>query len=209
MALLLGGCQLMQPQEVSPSKRGFSLAATDTPTANPSVQQCGPQTILPALDGHPVSSYEWLELHDAMSTMPLLRRWSLAMDTHATHRQKELTILLIHAQADSPVSLRQLAQGELEHQLSTLPEALQPVFRTIARSNENLLQQNIRLSTLKQELAKQQDSIKQLRNALAEKERQIEALTDIESQLNTGTNHSPLINDTPLQPPNDLDADNE
>lgn len=209
MALLLGGCQLMQPQEVPPSKRGFSLTATDTPTANPSVQQCGPQSILPALDGHPASSYEWIELHDAMATMPLLQRWSLVMDPHATQRQKELAILLIHFQADSPVLLKQLAQVELERQLPTLPETLQPVFRTIARGNETLLRQDISLTMLKQELARQQGSIKQLRNALAEKERQIEALTDIESQLNTGTNQSPLISDTPLQPPKDLDTDNE
>lgn len=209
MALLLGGCQMMQPQEVTPSKRGVSLAASDTPTANPSVRQCGPQSVLPALDGHPVSSYEWIELHDAMAGMPLLQRWSLVMDTHATHRQRELAILLVHTQADSALAVKQLAQGELKHQLPTLPEALQPVFRTIVRNNEILLQQDLELFALKQELAKHKGAIKQLRAALAEKERQIEALTDIESQLNAGTSHSPLINDTPVQLPTELDADNE
>lgn len=201
MVLFVAGCQtvLTTPRDEGRTKQQASMVEVNTPPANPLSNRCGPPPVAAEATDSSGGLGHWVEIHDRLASASSLTHWSLLWNASTTDMEKRLIFVLMNSQVDSDPWLRHVSQNELQRILPDLPMEWRPFFRQVGRNNKAQLRQYRALDRLRQEHAKQGNFIKSLRIQVAKKERQIEALTDIESELSSDTWLSP-VKDTPPIP---------
>ena len=173
---LLAGCQSL-PRDA---------AERPVPESDPvgTVGQCGAPPAMPPLDDSALAVIAWLHFNDQLASLNELKRWRL-LHNYSTHEAgADLAAALVTSQPDMPDALRLIGQGTLKRRLVDLPPAVQPVFTQVLAYNEAVLNHHTVTRELERARALYAQRVRQLESMLAERDRQIEALTDIESQLN-------------------------
>ncbi|PTY35714.1 hypothetical protein BGP77_08695 [Saccharospirillum sp. MSK14-1] len=167
MLMLLAGCQALTLR----SNSTVFDSATD---------QCTAPSQVPDLDNSQAALQGWLNIQLVVASGPLMQQWHALQHYDMTDpASAELMAALVTSRADMPESLRRLSQQTLARRLPYLPASIQPVFEQTQVFNEALLARDT--SRRQRQMSERQRL--QLEAELATKERQIEALTAIESQL--------------------------
>lgn len=164
--VLLAGCQAL------------GLRSTTAPGG--ATDQCIAPTRLPALDNSQNARQAWLHLQLELTTGAQMQQWrALQHYDISDSTSAELIAALVTSRAEMPEALRRLGQHTLQRQQGQLPASVQPIVDQRLQFNSVALERD---SNRRQLQASQQQRL-QLEADLAEKQRQIEALTAIESQL--------------------------
>lgn len=179
LSLLLGGCQLTpQPQpDAAPAEQAPQPAAT--------AQEPLPEEVLPALRiaGDAASVQAWAEYRQYLlvnlnTERELLNQASEQDDVWQLKR----TLTQLHP--DTPYLTRLRVQMQLSEQLSSLPPALAALFSWDLAVNQKLLEAESAVSAVTRLNAQQHDNIERLQRTNKELQKKIDALTQIEAQLN-------------------------
>lgn len=166
MLVLLAGCQ--------------SLGLRSTIATGGGTDQCVAPIRLPALDDSQNARQAWLNLQLELTTGPPMQQWRALQHYDITDSTSaELIAALVTSRAEMPEALRRLGQHTLQRQQGRLPATVQPIIDQRLQFNRAALERDHNRRQLQ---ASQQQRL-QLEADLAEKQRQIEALTAIESQL--------------------------
>lgn len=172
VTLLLSGCQSLG---LRPAPAGPGLPPS----------QCQVPATLPALSDDQATTVHWLRLQNAIASGPLPEQWRLLQNYSAFEpRQARLAAALVTSRPDMPEALRRLGWYSLHQQQAQLPTALQPLVSLVQQHNRAALERDVS----RRQLTAVRYRLLQLEQALTEKERQLEALTAIESQLNHDKN---------------------
>lgn len=191
LSLTLLACQSGPPVERVPPV-GATTPVPAAPEPDPAFDRwCPMQPALPPLDDTAESLAEWMTLsrHLAGPAAVVLNRPELA---HATSAEAQFVIALAWSQEDSPPALRQLAQGRLLALRPGLPAGP----RALLDQTFELNQARLETRRLRADKQRHRARIGELLEALADKQLQLEALTDIESSLSE--EQTPI--DTPPAP---------
>ncbi len=177
--LLLSGCQTLLtplPQQVQPAVE---------PIAEPIVPEPEPTPVEPALAINDDSDMlkAWVQYRASILTRLNDERELLAADssTDAIWQLKR-TILQLHP--DTPYLSRLRVQMQLSEQLQLLPTALAELLSWDLAFNQKLLEAESAVSALTRLNAQQHDNIERLQKINRELQKKIDALTQIEAQLN-------------------------
>ncbi|WP_108126670.1 hypothetical protein [Saccharospirillum mangrovi] len=166
LLLLLAGCQTL----------GWPSATA----ADDSVEICITPSALPALDDSEETRLGWLAVADDVAARPPLTAWRALADYRVGDDSRaRLIAALVTSRADMPDALRQLGQQSLNDANRPLPASVRPLFDRLQRYNTAILNQHQQ----QRRLSAAQARIVELEAALAERQRQLDALTAIESQL--------------------------
>jgi len=183
---LLAGCQSWPRDAVEhPEPELFEPAGT--------VGQCGAPPAMPPVNDSALAVIAWLHFNDLLAGLDELRRWRLLHNYSTREPGADLAAALVTSQPGMPDALRLVGQGTLKRRLVDLPPAVQPVFTQVLAYNEAVLNHHSVTRELERARALYAGRVQQLEALLKERDRQIEALTDIESQLNQndGVDDSP------------------
>ncbi|GGX67398.1 hypothetical protein [Saccharospirillum salsuginis] len=186
LIVLLAGCQTW-PRDADEQPEPEASAQTGT------IGQCGAPPAMPPLDDSALAVIAWLHFNDQLASLGELRRWRLLHNYSTQEPGADLAASLVTSQPGMPDALRLVGQGTLKRRLDELPPAVQPVFTQVLAYNEAVLNHNAVTRELERARALYAGRVRQLEAMLKERDRQIEALTDIESQLNQndGVDDSP------------------
>lgn len=204
LAMLLGGCQMFTPQPDA----GASTAYTDTPSAYIGIGSCGPPSAVPSAEADSDTVMDWFRLQQTLQPLSPLSRWLEVLKQPADDPERALALVLVHSQADSPTLLRQLAQVQLQHLMPELSGDLRAFFNQVRITNKALLNRDRSIEQLVTERARLRQQIQSLSDELFRKAEQIEALTNIESELN-GDGSGPAGEETPSRPAPDGGSDDD
>lgn len=138
---------------------------------------------LPPVDELPCSVLQWQAFHQQWHGLSIGQRPNRLFDYPAGGLAGRFAWALAYSQPDSPDQLRMLAQDSLRGLHPILPEPLQPFVQQLMAVNARLLDASAQQEKQRRVLETNQRHLIALRQQLAEKIRQIEALTDIESRL--------------------------
>lgn len=97
----------------------------------------------------------------------------------------QLQAALIRSHPDNPNSVRLRGQGDLLSLMDSLPASMVDFAHWVAHQNQYLLEAEMTITQLNRLSSQQQQSLENLREQLAEKSAQLEALTEIEHRLNS------------------------
>lgn len=176
---LLTGCQML-PRDTGQDP---ALSMDPVPQAR-TAGQCGAPPAMPPLDNSALAVIAWLHFNDQLASLNELQRWRLLLNYSTNEAGADLAAALVTSQPGVPDALRLLGQSTLKRRLVELPSAVRPVFSQVLAFNDAVLRHNATTRELERARALYRQRVRQLEAAVAEKDRQIEALTDIESQLN-------------------------
>ncbi|WP_028671949.1 hypothetical protein [Saccharospirillum impatiens] len=143
---------------------------------------------LPDIFDAETSTWHWLAFSQ---TTPLLD-W-VALPSHPTESDLALAWALYFSQPDQSPVILQLGNGQLQRLRPDLPNALHPLVDLHLNASRVLLLDHQRQARQRLDL---EGRIQTLQQELAQKQAQIDALTAIESQLNT-RDTGPEQEDTP------------
>lgn len=167
LLLVLAGCQ------------SFALYPGTASTDGVTEQHNAP-TQVPELEDSLNARQGWLTIQLELASGPQMQQWrALQRYEISEPASANLIAALVTSRADMPEALRRIGQQTLRRQQPDLPASIQPVFDQTLQFNDALLERDL---NRRQRQAGEQRML-QLEADLAEKERQIEALTAIESQL--------------------------
>lgn len=166
---------------------GLSTEPQQTSTRSTLQGQCE-RPLLPDVFDAESSAWHWL---DFSQTSPLLN-WA-ALPAHAADDDLAFAWALHFSQPSQNPVLLQLSIGQLQRLKPNLPPSLQPLIGLHESNARALL---IEYGQRHQQRQTLESQITSLQQALEQKQAQIDALTAIESQLNTREN-GPTQEDTP------------
>ncbi|MDX1392014.1 MAG: hypothetical protein R3241_06530 [Rheinheimera sp.] len=180
LSLLLSGCQLPP------------VAVTEVTTPQP-VSTVEPQTEVPA---EQETVAEPLRINDAAATLQAWVQYRAALLTRINEEREALTaateqdevwqlkrtILQLHP--DTPYVTRLRVQMQAAEQLEALPPQLVALLSWDLLFNQKLLEAESAVSALTRLNAQQHDNIDRLQKTNKELQKKIDALTQIEAQLN-------------------------
>lgn len=165
--MLLAGCQSL----------GWSTPAIRAAGAT---EQCIAPQPLPQLDDSASARLAWLDLHLELATLPPMLAWRAQQNYTSTDLTRtQLVAALVTSRPDSVEPLRRLGQHTLAQFQPRLPATVQPIFNLAQQYNAAVLS----LNEQGRRRAAAEARALGLEAELAEKQRQLEALTAIESQL--------------------------
>lgn len=167
LLLVLSGCQSLRLQP-----------APDDNLDGPAL--CEAPQPLPMLDNSPSARLAWLTLQLQLSDGDAMAAWR-ALQNYAVvdPRDAQLVAALVTSRPATPEALRRLGQRTLERLMPSLPSQIQPIIGQAVHYNAAALSRDAQ----QRALTAAQQQVRQLATELAEKQRQIDALTAIESQL--------------------------
>lgn len=177
--LLLSGCQTLLTPAPQPQQ------ATAEPVTEPVVAEPEPAPVQPALAINDSSDMlqAWVQYRASILTRLNEERDVLAADASNDEVwQLKRTILQLHP--DTPYLSRLRVQMQLTEQLQLLPTALAELLSWDLAFNQKLLEAESAVSALTRLNAQQHDNIERLQKTNRELQKKIDALTQIEAQLN-------------------------
>jgi len=175
LLFLLSGCAGLSPKPPEPTTRGTLQGQCERP-------------LLPEVFDAESSAWHWLDF----SQTTTLLDWA-ALPAHPADHDLAFAWALYFSQPGQNPVLLQLGIGQLQQLKPNLPASLQPLIELHQSAARALLLDYRQRDRQRQALERQITSLQQ---ALEQKQAQIDALTAIESQLNTREN-GPAQEDTP------------
>lgn len=183
---LLAGCQTWPKSTVGHPD-------LSRPASTGAIGQCGAPPAMPPLDDSASAAIAWLHFNDQLFDLDASRRWRLLHNYSTQDPGADLAAALVTSQPDMPDALRLIGQDTLKRRRVDLPPAVEPVFTQVLAYNETVLNHH----AVTRELERAQALVQQLEAKLNKRDRQIEALTNIESQLNQNNG----VGDSPISDP--------
>jgi hypothetical protein len=177
--LLLTGCQLAPPQVFTPPAE--PLLSAEPETINQPQPAPAPEPLQISDDAQTLQA--WVNYRAAM-----LDRIDEERDALNSNKQQDdvwqlkRTILQLHP--DTPYLTRLRLQMQSADQLATLPAPLAALLSWDLTFNQKLLEAESAVSALTRLNAQQHDNIDRLQKTNKELQKKIDALTQIEAQLN-------------------------
>lgn len=178
--IALGGCQVLPPPVVTPAPPEPKLEAEPTPVQLPEPQQ----TQMPLRIADDAATLQgWVNYRAAMLNRINEERDLLNSDT----QQDDVwllkrTILQLHP--ETPYLTRLRVQMQSADQLASLPASLASLLSWDLTFNQKLLEAESAVSALTRLNAQQHDNMERLQKTNKELQKKIDALTQIEAQLN-------------------------
>lgn len=177
--LLLSGCQTLQTPVVQPvAVSNESVTETVEPVPEPA-----PVETTLAISDDSNNLKAWVQYRS--SILPRLndeRELLAAENSNDAIWQLKRTILQLHP--DTPYLSRLRVQMQLSEQLQLLPAPLAQLLSWDLAFNQKLLEAESAVSALTRLNAQQHDNIERLQKTNRELQKKIDALTQIEAQLN-------------------------
>lgn len=188
MLLWLTGCQLA-PVAVSPIETAVSEPESESFAI---IEEVLPETALVlALDDQATSLQAWLDYKQQILVDPEPERERLQELTEFDAvAQLQLALLSLHP--DMPYVTRFRVQTQLAEMLSGFPPRLAAIFGWELTYNQKLLEAESAVNAVTRLNAQQQDTIDRLQKTNRDLQKKIDALTQIEAELN----QSPTIENT-------------
>lgn len=178
--LLLAGCQsamLVKPQQAPDQTEPVVVPAQTDPT----VAEPAPVSLAISDDSDVLKA--WVHYRASLLTQLKEQRESLATEgNNDAIWQLKRTMLQLHP--DTPYLTRLRVQMQLAEQLQALPETLSALLSWDLAFNQKLLEAESAVSALTRLNAQQHDNIERLQKTNRELQKKIDALTQIEAQLN-------------------------
>lgn len=179
---LLTGCQMFSRDPTVSS----DFVVAEYNSIPPEAGQCGAPPAMPPLDNSALAVIAWLHFNDQLTTLTPMQQWRLLLNYTVHEPGADLAAALVTSHPTAPDALRLLSQGTFKRRLPGLPMAVRPVFTQVMAYNDAVLLNHDSMRQLERARHLYEKRVERLEQALAEKDRQIEALTDIESRLNEG-----------------------
>lgn len=177
--LLLSGCQTLLTPAPQPQQ---AAAEPVTEPAAPEPEPTPVQTALAINDDSDILK-AWVQYRASILTRLNDEREVLAADSSDDAIwQLKRTILQLHP--DTPYLSRLRVQMQLTEQLQSLPTTLAELLSWDLAFNQKLLEAESAVSALTRLNAQQHDNIERLQKTNRELQKKIDALTQIEAQLN-------------------------
>ncbi len=180
----LAGCQTLQP--VQPEPEPVIIAE--------------PQPELPAEPDEPEQAETPLTIADDPATIQAWINYRTALLNNLAHEREVLNAkpttddvialkkVLLNLHPDTPYLTRLRVQMQLSDQLAALPPGLAALFSWDILFNQKLLEAESAVSALTRLNAQQHDNLERLQKTNRELQKKIDALTQIEAQLNQPVN---------------------
>ena len=180
MLLWLTGCQLT-PVAVPPTETAVSEPELET---LPLTEEVAPEAVLVlALDEQASSLQAWLDYKQQILLDPEPERARLRELTEFDAvAQLQLALLSLHP--DMPYVTRFRVQTQLAEMVSGFPPRLAAIFGWELTFNQKLLEAESAVSAVTRLNAQQQDTIDRLQKTNRDLQKKIDALTQIEAELN-------------------------
>ncbi|WNO59482.1 hypothetical protein [Rheinheimera sp. MMS21-TC3] len=179
---MLMGCQITQPEPTNSTPEIASNLPELTATTEPQIEQISSLTI----SDSPESLLAWVEFRAQLLNQAANEREQLnQLDT--TDDVTELKRIILQLHPDTPYLTRLRLQMQLSEKLALLPNPLANLLSWDFAFNQKLLETESAVSALTRLNAQQQNNIDKLRKTNKELQKKIDALTQIEAQLNQPT----------------------
>ena len=180
----LSGCQLLNQQRPAPE-----------PVTEPELteQQTLPQDNTPSsevvlsLSDDPATLQAWVNYRASLLNNRALWRESLA-DLSDPDPVQMLQRVILQLHPDTPYLTRLRVQMQLAEQIAALPPGLAALISWDLTFNQKLLETESAVSALTRLNAQQHDNIERLQKTNKDLQKKIDALTQIEAQLNQSIN---------------------
>lgn len=177
---LLTACQLTAPPLPPPSELPVEIVPEQPPALE--LTEPEPEDIL-AFNDEPATLEAWLDYKQRILLEPEAERLRLAsLETQDEVSQFQLALLNLHP--DQPYVSRFRVQTQLTEVLLSLPPRLAALFSWELTFNQKLLEAESAVTAVTRLNAQQQDQLERLQKTNRELQKKIDALTQIEAELN-------------------------
>lgn len=180
MLLLMSGCQLTPVVEPTPE----AVVTEAESEVLPVIEEIEAETsIVLALDDEAASLQAWLDYKQHILVDPESERARLRELTEFDAvAQLQLALLSLHP--DMPYVTRFRVQTQLAEMVAAFPPRLAAIFGWELTFNQKLLEAESAVSAVTRLNAQQQDTIDRLQKTNRDLQKKIDALTQIEAELN-------------------------
>lgn len=177
--LLLAGCQLTAPEPVAP----VTDVISKQPEAVSPIAIKTEDKVALAIDDSPEVLQAWIHYRAQLLNQVATEREQL-QQLDSTDEVSELKRIIFQLHPDTPYLTRLKLQMQLSDKLASLPPSLADLLSWDLAFNQKLLETESAVSALTRLNAQQQQNIDRLRTTNKELQKKIDALTQIEAQLN-------------------------
>ncbi|MDX3775578.1 hypothetical protein QE250_15780 [Chromatiaceae bacterium AAb-1] len=178
VVVALAGCQMMQPVQPEPEP---VVIAEPEPEEVQLVPE--PAEVPLAIADDAATLQAWIDYRVALLNN-LNQERELLNGQPAADEVMALKRVLLNLHPDTPYLTRLRVQMQLSDQLATLPPGLAALFSWDILFNQKLLEAESAVSALTRLNAQQHDNLERLQQTNRELQKKIDALTQIEAQLN-------------------------
>ena len=180
----LSGCQLLnQHPPVAEPEAEPELAEQ---VVLPQISESNSEVVL-SLNDDAATLQAWVEYR--ASILDNLAAWREALADQAEPNQVQiLQRIMVQLHPDTPYLTRLRVQMQLAEQIATLPPGLATLFSWDLTLNQKLLETESAVSALTRLNAQQHENIERLQKKNKDLQKKIDALTQIEAQLNQSIN---------------------
>ena len=180
MVLALTGCQLTS----LPEQPSATTSVEAEPEVTPILVEPEPEAVFElALTDTPASLQAWLDYKQQILIDPMSERARLR-NLPELDRLAQLQQALLNLHPDMPYVTRFRVQTHLTELVSSFPPRLAALFSWELTFNQKLLEAESAVSAVTRLNAQQQDTIDRAQKTNRELQKKIDALTQIEAELN-------------------------
>tara|TARA_R110002126_G_scaffold161549_6_gene309382 strand:- start:398 stop:991 length:594 start_codon:yes stop_codon:yes gene_type:complete len=185
LLITLSGCQLLrQPLPLPPEQAAETIDETES-TASPDSPV--PEESPLRINDDPATLQAWVNYRASLLHNRAPWRESLSDITEPDPVQM-LQRIILQLHPDTPYLTRLRVQMQLAEQIAMLPPGLAALISWDLTFNQKLLETESAVSALTRLNAQQHDNIERLQKTNKELQKKIDALTQIEAQLNQSIN---------------------
>ncbi|KKO43867.1 hypothetical protein WG68_18445 [Arsukibacterium ikkense] len=181
----LSGCQLLSQQGPASQPEPEFVPAEDTASAEESLPL--PEEVPLSLSDDPATLQAWVKYRASLLDNRALWRESLTELAEPDPVQM-LQRIILQLHPDTPYLTRLRVQMQLAEQIAELPPGLAALISWDLTFNQKLLETESAVSALTRLNAQQHDNIDRLQKTNKDLQKKIDALTQIEAQLNQSIN---------------------
>lgn len=185
LLLTLSGCQLLSQQQPLPEAEQAPPLTDPVLTADEFATV--PEEVPLSLSDDPATLQAWVNYRASLLHNRALWRESLG-DLAEPDPVQMLQRIILQLHPDTPYLTRLRVQMQLAEQIAALPPGLAALISWDLTFNQKLLETESAVSALTRLNAQQHDNIERLQKTNRDLQKKIDALTQIEAQLNQSIN---------------------
>ena len=185
LLLLLAGCQQLSQQQPLPAAE--PVPPVSEPATLPDSAAATPEEVPLGFSDDAATLQAWVNYRASLMSNRELWREALG-DLSEPNPVQTLQRLILQLHPDTPYLVRLRVQMQLAEQIAALPPGLAALISWDLTFNQKLLETESAVSALTRLNAQQHDNIERLQKTNKDLQKKIDALTQIEAQLNQSIN---------------------